>query len=200
MSKWMTGCLLVLLVLAGMVWWGYRRMAAFAPGNGPLSVGIKAPPDRVFASLANGDSIVTWMAQGNVVTVKRHGPLVVGDSLRVQMRSMPGLPQRSLIWTVSEVVPNKLLELEMRADTSRKVMAIRRDTLVEAGDSTLVMSSVSSPMMDSVQRTPGDTGSKGLMLDMTSRLLISSFRMEAKLELLRLKARVEGRPMPATPR
>jgi uncharacterized protein YndB with AHSA1/START domain len=200
MSKWMTGCLLALLVLAGMVWWGYRRMAAFAPGNGPLSVGIKAPPARVFASLANGDSIVTWMAQGNVVTVKRHGPLVVGDSLRVQMRSMPGLPQRSLIWTVSEVIPNKLLELEMRADTSRKVMGIRRDSLVEAGDSTLVLSNVSSPMMDSVQRTPGDTGSKGLMLDMTSRLLISSFRMEAKLELLRLKARIEGRPMPSTAR
>src|SRR6266487_2901998 len=54
MSKWMTGCLIVLIALAGMVWWGYRRMAAFAPGTGPLSVGIKAPPNRVFASLANG--------------------------------------------------------------------------------------------------------------------------------------------------
>jgi uncharacterized protein YndB with AHSA1/START domain len=200
MSKWMTGCLLALLVLAGMVWWGYRRMAAFAPGSGPLSVGIEAPPGRVFASLANGDSIVTWMAQGNVVTVKRHGPLVVGDSLRVQIRSMPGLPQRALIWTVSEVVPNKLLALEMRADTSRKVMAIRRDSLVEAGDSTLVLTSVSSPVMDSAQTARGDTASRATMLDMTSKLLISSFRMEAKLELLRLKARVEGRPMPGAKR
>lgn len=200
MSKWMTGCLIVLIVLAGMVWWGYRRMAAFAPGSGPLSVGIKAPPARIFASLANGDSIVTWMAQGNIVTVKRHGPLVVGDSLRVQMRSVPGLPQRPLIWTVSKIVPDKLLELEMRADTSRKVMAIRRDTLVAAGDSTVVMSTVSSPMIDSVQRTQRDTGSKRLMLDMTSRLLVSSFRMEAKLELLRLKGRVEGHPMPTTGR
>jgi uncharacterized protein YndB with AHSA1/START domain len=194
----MTGCLLILVVLAGMLWWGYRRMATFAPGNGPLSVGISAPPGRVFASLANGDSIGTWMAQGNVVTVKRRGPLVVGDTLRVQMRSMPGLPQRALIWTVRRVVPDKLLELEMRADTIRKVMAIRRDTLVAAGDSTFVMSTVSSPMMDSVQRTRGDTGSKGLMLDMTSKLLVSSFRMEAKLELLRLKARVEGHAMPTT--
>jgi len=198
MSKWMTGCLLVLLVLAGMVWWGYRRMAAFAPGTGPLSVGIKAPPDRVFASLANGDSIGTWMAQGNIVTVKRHGPLVVGDSLRVQMRSIPGLPQRALIWTVREVVPDKLLELEMRADTSRKLLAVRRDTLVGAGDSTLVMSSVFSPLMDSVRTARGDTVAKATMVDMTSRLLVSSFRMEAKLELLRLKARIEGSPMPTT--
>ena len=200
MSKWMTGCLILLVALAGMVWWGYRRMAAFAPGTGPLSVGIKAPPNRVFASLANGDSIGTWMAQGNVVTVTRHGPLVVGDSLRVQMRKMMGLPQRPFIWTVRAVVPDKLLELEMRADTSRKVLAVRRDTLVAAGDSTLVMSTVSSPLVDSARTTQRDTGSKALVLDVTSRMLITSFRMEAKLELLRLKSRVEGSPMPTTVR
>lgn len=195
MSKWMKGCLVILALLALAMWWGYRKMASVASGP-PPDVTIHAPASRVFASLANGDSIPTWMARGNVVLVSRHGMLLPGDTISVQLRRAFGGRFERIRWIVSAVVPDKLLVLEVRSDTTGTLLGTRRDSLISIGDSTRVVSNVVVALPDSIRRaSKSDTGMKGsadAMIDMTSRMIFSAFRMESKLDLTRLKTRIES--------
>jgi hypothetical protein len=196
MWKWLGGCLVVLVVLivAGS-WWGYNAMKDNLSPDGTERIMIGASPSRVFASLANGDSVLKWMAEGNSVSTSRRGPLAVGDSLRVGLRTTFGMPTRSTIWEVTEVRPDTLLALRLMSDTSHRVMAIRRDSLSAVGDSTAIVSRVVSPMLDSMGRGQATPGGKpaSSVLGLTSDLVLSALRMQSKLDLLRLKAHVEGR-------
>lgn len=196
MSKWMTGCLVLLACAVALMWWGYHKMASVASGPPPV-VTIKAPANRVFASLANGDSIPMWMAKGNIVTVSRHGMLVPGDTVRVQMRHLLGAPRERFKWVVSEVTPDKLLAYDLRSDSTGQVLATRRDSLVAMGDSTKIVSNIAVAINDSLRVLQRDTSkATGALLGATSRMLLSAFRLESKLELTQLKARLEGRPLP----
>ena len=141
MSKWMKGCLVILALMALAMWWGYRKMASVASGP-PPDVTIHAPASRVFASLANGDSIPTWMGRGNIVLVSRHGMLLPGDTISVQLRRAFGGRFERIRWIVSAVVPDKLLVLEVRSDTTGTLLGTRRDSLISIGDSTRVVSNV----------------------------------------------------------
>jgi uncharacterized protein YndB with AHSA1/START domain len=195
MSKWMKGCLVILALLALAMWWGYRKMASVASGP-PPDVTIHAPASRVFASLANGDSIPTWMGRGNVVLVSRHGMVLPGDTISVQLRRAFGGRFERIRWIVSAVVPDKLVVLEVRSDTTGTLLGTRRDSLISMGDSTRVVSNVVVALPDSIRRAAkSDTGTKGsadAMIDMTSRMIFSAFRMESKLDLTRLKTRIES--------
>ena len=195
MSKWMKGCLVILTLLALAMWWGYRKMASVASGP-PPDVTIHAPASRVFASLANGDSIPTWMGRGNVVLVSRHGMVLPGDTISVQLRRAFGGRFERIRWIVSAVVPDKLVVLEVRSDTTGTLLGTRRDSLISMGDSTRVVSNVVVALPDSIRRAAkSDTGTKGsadAMIDMTSRMIFSAFRMESKLDLTRLKTRIES--------
>jgi len=198
-GKWIGGCLLiVILLIVGSLWWGYQTMQSSLSPDGSATVTIAGTPARVFASLANGDSIQSWMASGSSVSASRHGPLEVGDTVRVEMQPGRGMRVQRLVWVVSEVVPDRALGLELRTDTSTRVMALRRDSLVATGDSTRLVSTVVSPMMDSLTSARDSQGKKsaGRMAGLTADLLLSAFRMQSKLELLRLKAMVEGKPIP----
>jgi uncharacterized protein YndB with AHSA1/START domain len=198
-GKWIGGCLLVvILLIVGSLWWGYQTMQSSLSPDGSAAVTIGGTPARVFASLANGDSIQAWMASGSSVITSRHGPLQVGDTVRVEMQPGRGLRVQRLLWVVSEVAPDRALGLELRTDTSTRVMALRRDSLVAMGDSTKLVSTVVSPMMDSLANVRNSDGKKsgGRIADLTADLLLSAFRMQSKLELLRLKAMVEGKPVP----
>jgi len=195
MSKWMKGCLVILALLALAMWWGYRKMASVASGP-PPDVTIHAPASRVFASLANGDSIPTWMGRGNAVLVSRHGMVLPGDTISVQLRRAFGGRFERIRWIVSAVVPDKLVVLEVRSDTTGTLLGTRRDSLISMGDSTRVVSNVVVALPDSIRRAAkSDTGTKGsadAMIDMTSRMIFSAFRMESKLDLTRLKTRIES--------
>jgi len=197
MWKWLGGCLLVVVVMVvGAMIWGYGAMRDSLAPDGSASVMIGAPPARVFASIAHGDSAATWMAQGSTVLASRHGPLVHGDTLRIEMRASIGVPQQAMIWTVKEVVPDRVLVLELQNDKKQGVIATRRDSVAAVGDSTRVVTRILSPMLDSM-RTKGSTG-KGKSADglggLAPDFLLSMFRMQSKLEQLRLKARIEGTP------
>ncbi|HVD62071.1 MAG TPA: hypothetical protein VNC11_14460 [Gemmatimonadaceae bacterium] len=191
----MKGCLVILALLALAMWWGYRKMASVASGP-PPDVTIHAPASRVFASLANGDSIPTWMGRGNVVLVSRHGMVLPGDTISVQLRRAFGGRFERIRWIVSAVVPDKLVVLEVRSDTTGTLLGTRRDSLISMGDSTRVVSNVVVALPDSIRRAAkSDTGTKGsadAMIDMTSRMIFSAFRMESKLDLTRLKTRIES--------
>jgi len=198
MWKWLGGCLLVCVAVVGFgLWSGYRKLSTFGSGDGTEKVTIAAPAGRVFASLANSDSLGTWMAERTGIKAGHSGMLVVGDTLLGEMRLRFNVGNKPIKWIVSDVRPNEVLALEMRADSSHKLVARRQFTLTAKGDSTQILSAVSAPMLDSLRTARRDTikGSDAAV-DMTSRLLTSALRMQSHIELERLKARVEGRPMP----
>ena len=202
MWKWLGGCLLLIIVLiAGAMIWGYRTMKESLAPDGSASVTIAATPERVFATIGHGDSAVTWMAQGSTVIASRHGPLVPGDSIRIETRTRLPAPQQAMIWRVKEVVPNQLLAFELVSDSVHGVLATRRDSIAAFGDSTRVISKILSRMLDSART--GATEIKGKSRDgltgMAPELLIAMFRMQSKLELMRLKARIEAGRAPAAP-
>jgi uncharacterized protein YndB with AHSA1/START domain len=202
MWKWLGGCLLVIVVLvAGAVIWGYRTMKESLGPDGSASVMIAATPARVFASIANGDSAATWMAQGSVVLPSRHGPLMKGDTLRIESRT-PVAAQEAMIWTVTDLVPDQLLAMELRSRKSGGIFATRVATIAAVGDSTRVETIVASPMVDSTKAAGSKPGAKssGGFNEVAPDLMLSMFRMQAKLELLRLKARIEGSGSPAAKR
>jgi uncharacterized protein YndB with AHSA1/START domain len=194
MWKWLSGCLLLVIVLVAFgLWRGYRTMSSSLSPDGSVRVTIAAPPARVFASLADGDSVATWMAQGSIVKSSRHGRFVPGDSVRVETRTMIGVPKTHLTWRVSEVVPDRLVAWQLIPDTTARVVAIRRDSLVALGDSTIVISKVIAPQLDSLrksQATSSDSAANGFAR-IGSDLLINVIRMQPKLELTRLKGRIE---------
>jgi uncharacterized protein YndB with AHSA1/START domain len=163
-------------------------------------VTIAASPDRVFGALADPDSMAVWMGNGVTITASHHGVVVPGDSLLIERRAGGTTKAGNrYTWTVSEVVPSHLLVLQMRNDSSKQVFAMRRDSLVTAGDSTTVISTIASPAIDSMRVNRGDTGGKvqGAILDVGSKVMIAAFRLMSEQELKRLKARLEGHAMPA---
>lgn len=196
MWKWILGGILVILiVLAGTCWYGYTKLTA---GGDSATVVIGAAPDRVFTSLTDPDSMALWMEEGSKIVASHHGPVAVGDTLHVESGNVTRNRQQ-FTWTVTEVETPRLLVLQMRNDSSGKVFAMRRDSLVASNDSTVVITTIASPAMDSMRVARGDTGGKigGAFLDIASKTMVSIFRTISEHELQRLKARLEGHPMPA---
>jgi hypothetical protein len=187
MWKWIGGILLlIVLCLAGAMWAGYRKLTS---GGDAAAVTIAGSPERVFAALANHDSLASWYVFKGQPTPTGHGPLAVGDSLPAQT---PRSGSRGSKWVADEVVPGKLLVLSLHRDTNRAVIAVRRDSLVSLGDSTEIISTISSPMMDSF-RSPSEN--KAGLVGASSKILISGMRIQSKIELARLKNHIEGRPV-----
>lgn len=178
MWKWIGGIVLGLIVLVmGAAWWGYQKVTTSFSPDGTVRVAIAATPARVFASLSDADSAATWMAGGSTVTTGKHGPFVPGDSIRLEVRAVGG--GRPVTWTVTDVVPGQYVTKQLQSpDPKHKFTAIRRDSITAEGDSTIVISrmSTTAPVTD--------TG---------EQLMISMFKVQSKLELMTLKSRIEGK-------
>ena len=199
MWKWIVGAVLVLVVvLAGFC---YVAVKQFTSGGDTVAVTVAATPDRVFAALADPDSMETWMMSGSLVTASHRGPVVAGDTLHVETGARGARTHQLFTWIVGEVTPGRLLVLEMRDSTSTMVFATRRDSLATSGDSTTIVSTIASPMMDSIKTERGDTGGRvgGAILDLGSKLLVSGFRKSSELELRQLKAHLERKPAAPKP-
>ncbi len=186
MWKWIGGCLLIAIVfVVAAIWWGFQSVQSSLMPDGSASVMIAGSPARVFASIAHGDSVATWMAHGNTVKTTRNGLLVPGDTVRVEMGAGT-IATQSITWQVMEIVPDKLIAWRMRNDTSERLVLVRRDSLSLEGDSTRLVSRLVSPMMEQ------DSDSSSAALGLTGKMMLSMFRMQSKLELMQLKARIEG--------
>lgn len=199
MWKWIVGALLVLVVAVAA--FCYVAVKKFTSGGDTVAVTVAAAPDRVFAALADPDSMTTWMMRGSVVTTSHPGILKAGDTLHVET-GKPGSPlHKQFIWVVSEATLGKLLVLEMRDSTGVAVYATRRDSLIASGDSTRIVSTIAVPMMDSIKSERGDTGGKvgGVILDFGSKLMITTFRMQSEQELQQLKRHLEAKPAAPKP-
>ena len=199
MSKWLGGCLLIVVVVIGVgVYNGYRKLSQFSGPNKPETVAIAAPVPRVFASIANADSLSSWMAERMGVRASHHGMLVPGDTLQVgaNMRFNIGKSE-AMNWVVSDIKPNQMLALEQRSDSSKRLVAVRQFNLTAQGDSTLITSVVTTPVLDSMRAHRSDTiKAKDAFIAGASKLMMSSLRMQAHRELQLLKAHIEGHAPP----
>ena len=82
MLKWIaSGCLVIIVIVAGVSYYGYRQVTKVA-NQPPTTVSMAATPERVFASLANIDSMSTWRTSTPAGSAGRTGMLAVGDTLR----------------------------------------------------------------------------------------------------------------------
>lgn len=177
MWKWIGGILLVVIVcVMGAAWWGYRKLASTFEPDGSIRVAIAAPATRVFASLSDADSSATWMASGSKVSTGKHGPFGLGDSIRIEMRSVG--TGRPVTWKISNVVPGQSISMQLQSpDPRHPFVAQRIDSVAQAGDSTIVI--------DRITTTPPATGT-------AEQMMVSMFKIQSKVELMTLKSRIEG--------
>jgi uncharacterized protein YndB with AHSA1/START domain len=182
MLKWIGGCLVVVvIIIAAGSYYAMRTMKESLSPDGSVRIAIAAPPARVFASLANGDSAATWMAAGNKVTANRRGPYQIGDTVKVEMRSALGMKPQPMIWVIKELTPDQRIVFQLSAQGRAQVTATRSDSLVAKGDSTLIVSKFNSTLPDSAKAKS------------TADLMLTMFQLQSKLELESLKARIEGK-------
>lgn len=203
MWKWLGGCLVIVVVVIAIgVWTGYRKLSQFSGPNKPETVAIAAPASRVFASVANADSLSTWMSERMGVSASRHGMLVPGDTIQMdaRFRFNIGKGREANRWIVSDVKPDQMLALEMRNDTSKRIVAQRLYNLSAKGDSTLITITVSTPGLDSMIAHRGDTiKASDAFISGATKLMMASLRMQAHRELQLLKAHIEGHAPPPPP-
>ena len=179
MWKWIGGILLALIVLVmGAAWWGYRQVAGtFAP-DGSVRVSIAATPARVFASLSDADSAATWMANGSKVSTGKHGPLGLGDSIRIEIKSVG--TGRPVTWKITDIVPGQSISMQLQSpDPGHPFVATRLDSVAQVGDSTIVV--------DRITSVPPPAGT-------AEQMMLSMFKLQSKIELMSLKSRIEGKP------
>ena len=194
MLRWIGGCAVVavLLVVIGMCA-GYRRISTMA-GEGPEeTVVIHAPAARVFAMVANADSLPEWRMEGLGIRASRAGLLQAGDSVVFQSSTPANRNIRST-WYVGAVVPNVLITFHLR--NGGRSMATRKDSVIALGDSTQIISS----MVARLDSLAADSVSGSAMGEMSSKLFITAGRMQTRQELLRLKLRIEGDSTRGVPR
>lgn len=197
MLKWIGGGCLVLLLCVGVVsYMGYRQMASLAAKGPSVSVAMAATPERVFATLASGDSIYTWgdPASGMSLRTTRSGPFEVGDTIFVTMRR--DSVSRS-VWIVDTIVPNVLIERRWVTLKGNMVLQRRRDSVAGAGDSTHVTSTITATIVDSATASRRQaTGVSGGLLDMATTMGTAGARIEAEQQLRWIKAHIERTAAP----
>ena len=195
MLKWIaSGCLVIILVVCVVAYAGYRKMSSIAAAGPSVTVAIGATPQRVFASMANIDSLSTWISPGMSFQTTRKGMLTIGDTLLLQTRRDS---QPRTAWVVDTVVPNSLVAMRMVV-LERGGMTVyrRRDSLAAVGDSTNVTSTIVMAMMDSLNAAANQKGAvAGGLIGMASTMGSAGARMQAETELKRLKLRIEGPPV-----
>lgn len=198
MWKWILGGLAVLgIVVVAGAWFGYQKMTA---AGDTLVVTIAGSPERVFASLATPDSMAAWVASAKVTRPIGKGMLVAGDTLVLDDPGRRiGTPRQNMDWVVKAISAPNLLVLEMRPDTGRvqSTLMMRHDSLVAHGDSTTITTTFSTPFMDSVGAATRDSSKMGsAIVAGAGRVMVGALRLVHEADLKRLKARVEGTPLP----
>ena len=195
MKKWLGGCLVIGLVVVGMgVWSAWRKLIPYSGPNAPETTVIAAPVSRVFLSIANADSLAGWMTPGLGVRASHHGMLVAGDTLKVGANGRLTLGTEPMKWVVVDVKPDQLFALQLRSDSSGKIVATRQFTVAAKGDSTLVTSSVSTPAADSIRAKRSDSLKQSdALIAGLSKMMMASLRMQSHLEMEELKKHIEGK-------
>jgi uncharacterized protein YndB with AHSA1/START domain len=186
MLKWIaSGCLVLIVIAAGLMYFGYRKVSSLAEGGPAVTVAMAATPERVFASLANADSMATW--RPSVRASGRAGILRVGDTVRELDRQVDSTDALIVSWVVDTIVPNQLLVMRAKASGRGNLNGTRRDSVAQVGDSTYVTSSLAMMFADSAQAAMAARNS-------AMKLMVAGMRIVTEGELKVLKARIEAGP------
>jgi uncharacterized protein YndB with AHSA1/START domain len=195
MLKWILGGLAVLiLVLGGTCWYGYKKVTE---GGDTAEVAIAGPQDWVYAALVHTDSMLQWMNPETAITPAGR-ELAVGDTIRVSGKiGQQGNARQDMMWIVRELTPPSRIVMDMADDSTGQAIIVRHDEIARRNDSTVIMTRFSSPLMDSVRNNVADSSRfAGGMMGTVQKVMVSAMRFAAEADLARLKARVEGKPLP----
>lgn len=191
MLKWVaSGCLVVIVVVGVVMYAGYRKIQSVAAAGPAVTVAINGTPERVYAAMSNADSLAQWFSIGTTLRTTKSGALSIGDSVFVIARrdSAP-----TTAWIVDTLVPNRIVAMRWVILANGMAFSRRRDSISVVGDSTYVTSTISSMASDSLAaaraRANGVTGG---VMQMGATMGIASARMQAEMDLRRLKAYIEG--------
>ena len=138
-----------------------------------------------------------WMNPETAITPAGRA-LAIGDTIRVSGRiGDQGNARQDMMWIVRELTPPSRIVMDMADDSSGQAIIVRRDEISRRNDSTLIVTRFSSPLMDSVRNDVADSSRfAGGMMGTVQKVMVSAMRFAAEADLARLKARVEGRPLP----
>ncbi|HEY4320585.1 MAG TPA: SRPBCC family protein [Gemmatimonadales bacterium] len=197
MWKWIGGIVLLIVVL--VAWRVVSAVKTLTAGGDSTTTTIAASPARVFASLADPDSMAVWMTSATVSSA-RHGMLQVGDTVRIDQgrtaatRDSSTGVKSNVTWIVNAVTPGQLLALSLQNDSTKQIIATQRDSLVSIGDSTQVITTIGVPIMDSIRNKRTDSSSKvgGAVLDFGSKMMVGAFRKMSEMDRAKLKGHIEG--------
>jgi uncharacterized protein YndB with AHSA1/START domain len=194
MLKWIaSGCLVIIVVIGIVMYAGYRKMKSIAADGPSVTVGIHATPERIFASMSHTDSLASWFAPGATVRTTKKGALAIGDTLyMLSRRDTTG----ATAWIIDTIVPNTVIGMRWVAVANNMTMTRRRDSISVSGDSSLVTSTLGSFLSDSIAAVRARAGGVSAgVLDMSSTMSVAGARIQAEVELKRLKSHIEGRPV-----
>lgn len=173
--------LVVVVVVAGFIWWGYRAVT----GSGDTaSVNVAISADRAWTLVSVPESLALYVEPNTTVTSSGSGPLAVGDTLRIRTVSPTG-SEDGYTWVVTAVeAPRRIAFTTLGPD-----LRLERETAIVLGigDSLAITSRIGFATTNDTTKVPGGS------------LMIGTIRLMEQARLEMLKARLEGRPMPGTP-
>ena len=136
-----------------------------------------------------------WMSDSKIEGPFGKGLLAVGDTLRSRSAAKPDSATAVSSsfdgdWIVREVNAPTLLVMEMVSDSAgvRKVVLVRRDSLAAMGDSTTLVTTFSSPLVDSLATTVRDSSKAGSsMLSGANKIMLGPMGMGTQGQVEELK-------------
>jgi hypothetical protein len=197
MWRWILGIVaFVILALVGTCYAGYRRITG---GGNTVVAMVPGDPSRTFTLLTDRDSLLEWMPEGTTAMPERHGPLRVGDTIRVAAPTRSNAPSgRALqLWVIREVRPPNALvveAIEFDPGGLAHTAFTRHDSLVAAGDSTQIVSTFIVAPLFSGADSAAITGRPvaGSLLSAAERMRLGAARLMWQSQLRRLGHRDSG--------
>ena len=191
MLKWILGIVLVVIVaVMGTCWYGYQKITA---GGGTAAVTVATTPERAWHYFTVPDSFRVWQDSGATVRFSNDTLLAVGDTVWLSDREQAVTNTRQrMMWVLERSEAPRLLVWAARDDSSKVEVVRRTDSLVAVGDSVRLVSSFTSPVMDSIRASDSVGGMGGRLLSGAGKIAAGAMRLLAEQDLARLKARLEG--------
>lgn len=173
--------LVVVVVVAGFIWWGYRAVTA---SGDTASVNVAIPAERAWTLISVPESLAMYADRNTTITSSGTGALAIGDTLRIRTVSPTG-SEDGYTWIVSAVeAPRRITFTTMGTD-----LRLEREAAIipGTGDSLAITSRITFAATNDTTKVPGGT------------LMIGAIRLMEQARLDLLKARLEGRPAPGAP-
>jgi hypothetical protein len=190
MLKWILGIVLVIIVaVMGTCWYGYTKITE---GGGTTAVTVATTPERAWQYFTMPDSFSTWQDSSTAVRFSTDSALAVGDTVWLESREQSASNTRQrMMWVLERAEAPRLLVWAARDDSTRVEIVRRTDSLVAVGDSVRLVSSFTSPVMDSIRVNDSVGGMGSRLLSGAGKMAAGAMRLLAERDLARLKARLE---------